>query len=128
VLKVKYIKKWRGLAIKGYDPVAFQTGGRLLKGSADYELEWKDATWRFASAEHRDLFKNDPKRYAPRYGGYWAWAVAQGSTASVDPQKAWHIVDGKLYLNYSVKIQRQWEEDIPGNIQKADANWPEVLN
>lgn len=119
---------WRGLAIKGYDPVAFHKDGKPIKGSGDYELIWKDATWRFASAAHRDLFNTDPLKYAPRYGGYCAWAVAQGSTASVDPQNAWRIVDGKLYLNYSVKVQKQWEEDIPGNIKKADANWPGVLN
>jgi len=120
-------KNWRGLAIKGYDPVAFHKDGKPIKGSSAYELEWKNATWRFANADHRDMFKADPDKYAPRYGGYCAWAVAQGSTAGVDPENAWSIVDNKLYLNYNVKIKNKWEKDIPGNIRKADANWPGVL-
>jgi hypothetical protein len=83
------------------------------------------ATWRFASAEHRDRFAVDPERYAPQYGGYCAWAVSQGYTAKIDPA-AWKIVDDKLYLNYSKDVQSQWSSDIPGNIAKADANWPGI--
>lgn len=116
---------WRGLAIKGYDPVAYFTDGRPVEGDSDFEFEWRDATWRFASAAHRDLFAADPEKYAPQYGGYCAWAVSQNKKASIDPD-AWRIVDGKLYLNYSLKVQRTWETDIPGFIQKADANWPEL--
>ena len=126
--KSEIYKNWRGLAIKGYDPVAYHTDGKPAVGSDKYELEWKDAKWRFASAAHRDLFKADPDKYAPRYGGYCAWAVSQGYTASVDPQNAWKIVDGRLYLNYNVDVKKTWEQDIPGNIKKADANWPGVLN
>ena len=127
VAKSEIYKNWRGLAIKGYDPVAFHKESKPAKGSKNYELIWKDAKWRFASAEHRDMFKADPDKFAPRYGGYCAWAIAQGTTAGVDPENAWSIVDGKLYLSYNVKIKNQWEEDIPGNIRKADANWPGVL-
>ena len=68
-----------------------------------------------------------PEKYAPQYGGYCAWAAAQGYTASTDP-KAWKVVDGKLYLNYNVEIKEKWEKDIPGHIKRADANWPGVLN
>ena len=118
---------WRGLAIRGYDPVAFFKDGTPIEGSKEFELTWKEAKWRFASAENRDLFEADPERYAPQYGGYCAWAVAQGSTASVDPKNAWEIVEGKLYLNYNTDIQEKWAKDIPGNIAKADANWPGVL-
>ena len=121
-------KNRRGLAIKGYDPVAYHKNNRPVKGSDNYELEWKGAKWRFASAETRQLFEADPEKYAPRYGGYCAWAVSQGYTAGVDPENAWSIVDGKLYLNYNVDIKAKWEMDIPGHIQKADANWPGVLD
>ena len=121
-------KNWRGLAIKGYDPVAYHKDGKPVEGSKKYELQWKGAKWRFASAEHRDLFSSDPEKYAPRYGGYCAWAVSQGYTAGVDPKNAWNIVDGRLYLNYNVEIKEKWEKDIPGHIQQADANWPGVLN
>lgn len=116
---------WRGLAIKGYDPVAYFTDSRPVEGDSDFEFEWMDATWRFASAQHRNLFVADPEKYAPQYGGYCAWAVSQGRTVGIDPE-AWRIVDGKLYLNYSLKVQRTWEEDVPGNIDRADANWPKL--
>ena len=120
-------KNWRGVAIKGYDPVAYHQEGKPVKGSKSYELDWKGAKWQFVSAEHRDLFKATPENYAPRYGGYCAWAVSQGYTADVDPKNAWSVVEGKLYLNYDVNVKKEWEKDIPGNIRKADANWPGVL-
>ncbi|HEY5550521.1 MAG TPA: YHS domain-containing (seleno)protein [Opitutaceae bacterium] len=116
---------WRGLAIKGYDPVAYSTDGKPVEGSAEMTFEWEGAKWRFASAEHRDAFAKEPARYAPQFGGYCAWAVSQGYTADIDPE-AWKIVDGKLYLNYSPKIQEKWVQDIPGNIAKAEANWPKL--
>ena len=114
-----------GTAINGYDPVAYFDGGPV-EGSSDFTHDWNGATWRFASAENRDRFAADPEAFAPQYGGYCAWAVAQGYTASTDPE-AWSVVDGKLYLNYSKSVQAQWEGDIPGNIAKGDANWPSVL-
>lgn len=118
---------WRGRAISGADPVAYFTEGKPVKGSADFTHEWQGATWYFASAQNRDTFAADPERYAPQYGGYCAWAVSQGYTASVD-YEAWRIVDDKLYLNYSKSVQQRWEQDIPGNIKSADGNWPKVLN
>ena len=114
---------WRGVAIDGYDPVAYFTDGKPVEGDADITLDWNGATWRFASAEHRDLFATEPEQYAPQFGGYCAWAVAQGKTAGIEPE-AWTLVDGRLYLNYSKKIQKRWEEDVPGNIEKAEGNWP----
>ena len=126
--KSEIYKNWQGLAIKGFDPVAFHKTGKPVEGSSKYELKWKDVKWRFASAEQRDVFKAAPDKYAPQYGGYCAWAVSQGTTAGVDPKNAWKIVEGKLYLNYNVDIQKKWAKDIPGNTKKADANWPDVLN
>ena len=120
-------KNGQGLAIRGYDPVAYHTKGQPIEGSSKYEFVWKGAKWRFSSAANRDLFAADPERYAPRYGGYCAWAVSKGYTASVDPENAWKIVDGRLYLNYNIDIKQKWEKDIPGNIRKADQNWPGVL-
>ena len=117
---------WRGLAIAGYDPVAYFTDGKPVAGSSDFTTEWKGATWRFASAAHRDQFVATPDRFAPQYGGYCAWAVSQNYTAGIDPA-AWKIVDGKLYLNYSKDVQKDWEQDVPGNIGKADASWPKLL-
>jgi hypothetical protein len=97
-----------------------------VEGDDEYEIEWMDARWRFASREHMQMFQADPEKYAPQFGGYCAWAVANGYTASIDPE-AWKIVDGKLYLNYDQDIQRKWAQDIDGNIAKAEANWPGVL-
>lgn len=115
-----------GYAIKGYDTVAYFELDRPAKGDKSYAHDWNGATWLFVSAEHRDLFAADPEQYAPQYGGYCAWAVSQGDTANIDP-KAWKLVDGKLYLNYSPKIQRQWEQDTAENILRADSNWPKIL-
>lgn len=121
-----YTGTFSSLAVSGYDPVAYFREGRPVEGSGDFEYDWKGATWRFSSAENLAAFKADPESYAPQYGGYCAWAVSQGYTASADPN-AWRIVDGKLYLNYSKPVQGTWAQDIPGNITKADANWPRVL-
>ncbi|MDI5923005.1 YHS domain-containing (seleno)protein [Halomonas sp. LR5S13] len=115
-----------GLAIGGTDPVAYFTEGRPVTGTPDYQLEWHEATWQFASAEHRDRFEADPEAYAPQYGGWCAWAAARGEAASTVPE-AWKIVDDKLYLNYSRFIQWRWERDIPGYIKAADAHWPNIF-
>jgi YHS domain-containing protein len=116
---------WTGTAIEGYDPVAYFEEGRPVEGDSDYTHEWMGATWYFASAANRDLFAADPQKYAPQYGGYCAWAVSQGYTAEIDPQ-AWTVVDDKLYLNYSLDVRKQWQQDVPGNITKADGNWPGI--
>ncbi|MGD1879346.1 MAG: YHS domain-containing (seleno)protein [Kiloniellaceae bacterium] len=114
-----------GVAIEGTDPVAYFTEGKPISGDPAITHDYAGATWRFASTANRDAFAADPARYAPQYGGYCAWAVSQGYTAPTVAE-AWHIEDGKLYLNYSRSVQRQWSEDIPGNISKADTNWPEL--
>lgn len=115
-----------GTAINGTDPVSYFAAGRPIEGKSSISYEWNGATWRFASTENRDRFAANPEKFAPQYGGYCAWAVAKGSTASTDPE-AWSIVEGKLYLNYSKSVRKQWAKDIPGNIMAADQNWPDVL-
>jgi len=113
-------------AIRGYDPVAYFDQKGPVKGSKQFSHPWRGATWYFASAENRDKFVAEPERYAPRYGGYCAYAVAEGYTADIDAS-AWSIVDGRLYLNYSLRIRERWNKDIPGYIRKAETNWPAVL-
>lgn len=117
---------WRGRAIRGTDPVAYFTEGRPVQGSSDITYEWKGAEWRFASEEHRALFIANPEAYAPQYGGYCAWAVSHGQTASIEPD-AWEIVDGKLFLNYNKDVQAKWLADRDAAYQRAEANWPKVL-
>lgn len=113
-------------AIKGYDPVAYFIEGKPIKGLSGQSLEWNGATWFFSSEENKNLFKTEPEKYAPQYGGYCAYGVSKGGLYKIEPE-AWTIVDGKLYLNYSLKIQKDWEVDIPGFIEKADENWPGLV-
>ena len=115
-----------GVAIDGYDPVAYFTDGKPVEGKKEFSHEWKGATWRFASAEHRDRFAAAPEQYAPQYGGYCAWAVAHGYTADIEPE-AWAVVDGKLYLNYHLEVKARWDKDVPGYIAQGDQNWPKLV-
>jgi YHS domain-containing protein len=119
-------KDFFGKAIKGTDPVAYFTEGKPTKGTSKYTYEWNGAEWHFSSEENLVLFQENPEKYSPQFGGYCAWAVSQGYTASIDPN-AWKIVNEKLYLNYSLSVQKKWSRDIPGNIKKAEKNWPELL-
>lgn len=114
-----------GVAIEGADPVAYHTQGKRVDGDTSITADWNGATWRFSSTAHRDLFLANPNKYAPAYGGYCAWAVSQGYTASIDPD-AWSVVDGVLYLNYSKGVQNTWEKDIPGHIASGNENWPGI--
>jgi hypothetical protein len=114
------------LALDGYDAVSYFRTGKLAKGVATHRVSWNGANWQFASAESKAAFEANPQSFAPQYGGYCAWAVSQGYTAKGDPNH-WRIVDGKLYLNYNASVQKNWEQDIPGHVVKADKNWPTVL-
>ncbi len=112
-----------GVAILGYDPVAYFTDAKAVAGEPEFTARHDGATWRFASAEHRDAFVADPVRYAPQYGGYCAYGVAGNYKVKIDPE-AWRVEDGKLYLNYDLGVQRRWYSDIPGHIARATRNWP----
>lgn len=115
------------IAIRGADPVGYFTQGTYVAGSPKYTYVWGGATWQFANAEHRELFISNPWQYAPQYGGFCAWAVSEGYIAPIDPT-AWDVVNGKLYLNFNDRIQKQWQQDIPGHIARANQNWPGVLD
>jgi YHS domain-containing protein len=115
-----------GVALSGFDPVAYFSEKRPVEGKSAISLMWQGAEWLFASEGNRALFRAAPERYAPQFGGYCSWAVSQGYTASGDPQ-AWAIRDGKLYLNYNLEVQQEWEKDIPGNIARGDKHWPTIL-
>jgi YHS domain-containing protein len=116
----------KGAVIRGYDPVSYFIEGKPVKGSKTYALMWKGGTWHFANAKNRTAFEADPFAYAPQYGGYCAYAVSRGYTATTEPD-AWRIHDGKLYLNHNQRVRTLWSRDIPGNVEKANANWPAVL-
>lgn len=115
------------LAIFGTDPVAYFTQGQAITGQPEHQHEWGGVIWQFVSADHLELFSQNPEKYAPQYGGYCAWAVSQGAKAPSDPQ-AWSIVNGKLYLNLNQTIQARWEKNAESHIAQADENWPAIAN
>ncbi len=114
------------VAILGYDPVAYFTDGKPVKGSAAHAFEWMGAKWLFASQAHLDLFKADPAKYAPQYGGYCAYGVAQDNLVSIEPDK-FTVLDGKLYLNYNADVQATWSKDPRGYVKQADAKFKALL-
>lgn len=121
-----YTSTFSSKAISGYDTVAYFTEGKPVKGSSKFSTEWRGAKWQFASAENLALFKADPEKYAPQYGGYCAWAVSQGTEAPGDPDN-WAIDNGKLYLNYNANVQKRWNADRANFIKDADAKWPTLV-
>ena len=121
-----YTGLFNNRAVSGYDTVAYFTAGKPVKGKKAFKTSYMDAEWRFSSQDNLDAFLADPAKYAPQYGGYCAWAIGRGYTASGDP-KQWKIVDGKLYLNYDAKIKKKWEADIPYFIKLADQIYPGIV-
>ncbi len=122
-----YTRFFSNLAIEGYDTVAYFDQKKPVKGQLKHSYEYKGAVWQFSTQENLDKFIALPPKYAPQYGGYCAWLVANGDTAKGDPQY-WSIVNGKLYLNYDSDVQKKWLVDKPGFIKKAGVMWPSVLN
>ncbi|MEM8590920.1 MAG: YHS domain-containing (seleno)protein [Pseudomonadota bacterium] len=116
-----------GLALQGYDPVAYFTEGKPTEGNWKITAIYNDATYRFSSEEHKAAFEADPEAYLPQYGGFCAFGAAMGYKFDGDPEH-WKVVDGELFLNISADIQERWVQDIPGFIEKADANWPEIAH
>ncbi len=116
-----------GLAISGCDPVAYFTASAHVSGQASHSLMWRGATWQFSSAENMERFEMNPEAYAPQYGGYCAYAMAQGAVAPTVPE-AWTIHEGRLYLNYSTGVRDIWRQDMAANIARADSFWPAALD
>ncbi|WP_276500358.1 YHS domain-containing (seleno)protein [Terrimonas pollutisoli] len=114
-----------GKAIRGYDPVAYFTQSKAVKGNDKLIYQWNNASWHFSSAENLELFKTNPEKYAPQYGGYCAYGLSNGYKAPTSAD-AWTIENGKLYLNYNLKVREEWNKDRQQRIEKADKNWPEV--
>ena len=122
-----YTGRFNNTAVGGYDAVAYHTEGAAIRGEREFSTEWRGAEFRFASQANLDLFLSDPEAYSPAYGGYCAWAISEGYTAKGDPN-VWNIVDGVLYLNYNTQVQERWSVDIPGHIERANANYPDLVN
>jgi YHS domain-containing protein len=116
-----------GVAINGYDAVAYFTKSQPVKGDKKFLLVWNNATWYFASQEDLNLFQASPEKYAPQYGGYCAYGLSENHKAPTKPE-AWSIVNGKLYLNYNLDIKQDWQKNTGERIKKADAYWPAIKN
>jgi hypothetical protein len=112
-----------GLGAGGYDVVGFFRDGRAIPGDQQHQLQWADAVWQFASAEHRDAFAREPERYAPQYGGHCAFAASFGGKAPGSP-RAWSLVGGKLYFCANGVVTALWKL-IPGRIESAAKKWKE---
>lgn len=114
-----------GKAIRGYDVVAFFQEGKAIKGTTQYALTWKETEWLFASKEHLETFKANPEHYAPQYGGYCAYGVAEGHKAPTETD-TWSIVNDKLYFNYNKKVKETWSKNQQNFINKANVQWKTV--
>jgi YHS domain-containing protein len=114
-----------GIAIDGYDAVAYFSENKAVKGMKEFATEYKGSIFHFSSAANRDKFQNNPESYVPQFGGFCAYGAAGGYKAKIDPT-AFSIVDGKLYLNYNDKVQSLWNKDVGGYIEKAKKLWPTV--
>lgn len=121
-----YVYSVHGAAIDGYDVVAYFVSGEPVRGQSSHRVKWRGAIWYFSSAQNQDRFERNPKAYAPRYGGYCAFAMASGHTMSTDPF-SWRIVDGRLYLLHNAEAARLWEDDIQQHVASANLHWAESL-
>ena len=113
-------------AILGYDPVAYFTDSKPVKGTDAFAFEWMGAKWKFASQAHLDAFKAAPEKYAPQYGGYCAYGVSQDNLVSIEPDK-FTVQGGKLYLNYDADVQAKWLKDPAGYNKLADTKFQALL-
>ena len=118
--------KASGVAIGGYDTVAYFTRGEAVQGLDEYQSEWQGATWKFASRDHQQQFEADPERYAPQFGGYCAYGVATGELWRGSAEH-WAIVDDRLYLNYDAEWMGKWEADRAQMIAEADLRFDALL-
>lgn len=114
-----------GLAIDGYDAVAFFKESKPVKGSGMYSYKYQDATWLFSSKENLEAFTSMPTKYAPQYGGYCAYGISQGHKSPTEPG-TWTIVNSKLYFNYNNKVKQLWIKDQAHLIEIADQEWPKI--
>jgi YHS domain-containing protein len=115
-----------GVALQGYDPVAFFTDNRPVKGNSQFVSEYKGARYQFTSSDHKATFDKDPAKYEPQFGGFCAYGASRGKTAPVKIE-AWQIVDGRLLMQYDLDVKQDFNKDQKANLHKADENWPGIV-
>jgi|SRR5687767_452591 len=116
-----------GVAIMGYDPVAFFKQSKAIMGTDVFSYRWKDAEWHFSNEENRADFEATPEKYAPQYGGYCAYGAAGGYKAPTEPG-TWTVVKDKLYFNYNANVKKMWMKNQVNFINEANLNWPKIKN
>jgi YHS domain-containing protein len=130
-LRLKQFNLEKGLAIQGYDPVAYFTQGKAVEGSNQFAAAFEGVTYRFANAANKELFLKDPKKYEPQYGGWCAYAMgATNEKVEIDPE-TYKIVNGKLYLffhNFINNTLLKWNKDEANLKAKADKNWQAIYH
>jgi YHS domain-containing protein len=114
-----------GLALQGYDPVAYFTDNKPVKGDANYTATYKSGTYQFASAAHRETFESNPAKYAPQFGGFCGYAASINKLAPIEVEY-FQVLHGRLVMQHNEKAWKLWHEDVEGNLKKADANWPKL--
>ncbi|UUW08425.1 YHS domain protein [Flavobacterium plurextorum] len=118
----KHVNAENGLAIQGYDPVAYFESSKATKGSKEISTTYQETTYYFSNENNKALFLKNPTQYIPQFGGYCAYGMSEGYEAPIKPE-AFTIVDNKLYLNYNLKVKETWLKDKEKRIQKANENW-----
>jgi YHS domain-containing protein len=116
-----------GIAIQGYDPVAFFTDSKPVKGDTKFVTKRDGAVYLFVSKEHKEMFTADPAKYEPAFGGYCAYGVSRNKLVEIDPE-AFQVVSNRLLLQYSKSVRDTFNKDTKGNLSKADTNWPGLLD
>jgi hypothetical protein len=116
-----------GIAINGYDVVAFYKEAKAVKGSDAFSYQWKNADWLFSTQQNLDSFKLSPEKYEPAYGGYCAYGTSRGYKAPTIAD-TWTIINQKLYFNYNMKVKELWDKDRNMYIDSANIKWATIKN
>lgn len=127
---IKHYNLKKGLAIQGYDPVAYFTENKAVEGSKELAYSHNDITYYFSSDANRKKFIASPEKYEPEYGGYCAYAMADGDKVRIDPE-TFKILDGKLYLFYNFRFTntlKSWNKDENNLLNKANGAWTKIIS
>jgi YHS domain-containing protein len=116
----------KGLALQGYDPIGFFRENRPVKGDPRFQSVYRSATYHFASAQNKSEFDAQPAKYEPQFGGYCGYGVSVNKLAPIDV-KYFQVLDGKLILQHNQKAWDLWSKDVPGNLKKANENFPGLI-
>lgn len=131
LLRKKTYNLEKGIAIQGYDPVAYFSANKAIKGSKDLTVAYQGVIYYFSSVENKETFKKNPAKYEPQYGGWCAYAMGHdGSKVEIDPE-TFKIIDNKLYLYYNKYFNntlKSWNKDEVNLKSKADTNWQKIYH